>query len=84
LYTSSGQARLEASITTGVVAVSLNNQGTGYTSAPAVSFTGGGGTGAAATALISDGKIVKIIVTNPGKDYVSSPTVSFAGGGGSG
>jgi phage tail sheath protein FI len=69
-------------------AVTVTSQGTGYTSAPTVSFSGGGGTGAAATAVLgtgaSAGKVVSVTVTNPGSGYTSAPTVSFSGGGGSG
>jgi hypothetical protein len=35
-----------------VVAVTITNPGSGYTSAPTIAFSGGGGTGAAATATI--------------------------------
>jgi hypothetical protein len=51
--------------------------GSGYAAAPTVGFTGGGGTGAAATALISNGKVVKVIMTNNGSGYTSAPTVAF-------
>lgn len=58
--------------------------GTGYTSAPTVVFTGGGGTGAVATATIASGAVTSITVTNKGSGYTSVPTISFTGGGGSG
>jgi parallel beta-helix repeat protein len=58
--------------------------GTGYGSAPTVGFTGGGGTGATATASVTDGVVTSISVTNGGSGYTSAPTVSFSGGGGSG
>lgn len=64
------------------VAVSVG--GSGYTSAPTVTFTGGGGTGAAATALINDGQVVGVIMTNNGSGYTSAPTIGFTGGGGTG
>ena len=57
-------------VTTGV-----QMQGSGYTSAPAISFTGGGGSGATATATVSGGKVTKITVTAPGSGYTSNPTV---------
>jgi hypothetical protein len=69
---------------TGVTEVDITNGGTGYTSAPAVSFTGGGGTGAAGVAEVSNGKVVSIILTSGGSGYTSAPAVSFAGGGGTG
>ncbi len=57
--------------------------GSGYASAPEVSFTGGSGTGATATALIS-GSVSTASVTNGGRGYTSTPAVSFLNGGGSG
>lgn len=72
-----------------VSAISVDTQGSGYTSAPAVSFTGGGGgTGAKATAVLGTGanaaKVVSVTVTNPGTGYTAAPTVAFTGGGGTG
>lgn len=66
-----------------ITAVTVGNQGTGYTSAPTVAFSGGGGTGAAAVATVSGGHVTKITVTNPGTGYTSAPTVTLTGGGGS-
>lgn len=66
----------------GITAVTVNTQGTGYTSAPAVSFTGGGGTGATAVAVVTEGKVTAVQVTNPGSGYTTAPTVAFTGGGG--
>lgn len=65
--------------------ITVTAGGSGYTSAPTVSFSGGGGSGATATAYVgSGGAVVGIIVTNGGSGYSSTPTVSFSGGGGSG
>lgn len=58
--------------------------GSGYASAPTVVFTGGGGTGATATAVVSGGAVVSITITNIGSGYTSAPTISFTGGGGTG
>jgi pectin methylesterase-like acyl-CoA thioesterase len=59
--------------------------GGGYTTAPTVTFTGGGGSGAAATAIISAGGVVTgLNLTANGSGYATAPTVSFAGGGGNG
>lgn len=66
----------------GITAVTVNTQGTGYTSAPTVSFTGGGGTGATAVAVVTEGKVTAVQVTNPGSGYTTAPTVAFTGGGG--
>jgi hypothetical protein len=64
--------------------ISITNAGSGYTSAPTVVFTGGAGSGAAATAVISGGVVTVIRITNPGTGYTSAPSISFDGGGGSG
>lgn len=58
--------------------------GSGYTSAPTVTFSGGSGSGAQATATISGGAVTRINVTNAGSGYSSLPAVSLTGGGGSG
>ena len=65
-----------------VAGIQITNAGTGYTSAPVVAFTGGGGSGAAGTAVVADGSVTGVIITNPGSGYTSTPTVSFTGGGG--
>ncbi|MBN1367752.1 MAG: type II secretion system protein [Dehalococcoidales bacterium] len=68
----------------GVSSVTVDNGGSGYTSAPDVILTGGGGTGAEAVAIISGGEVVEIDITNGGTGYTSAPDVSFSGGGGAG
>ncbi|SDB54427.1 Phage tail tube, TTP, lambda-like [Pseudomonas sp. NFACC13-1] len=67
-----------------VSSIEISSGGTGYTSAPTVALTGGGGTGATATASISGGAVTGITITNPGSGYTSVPTVAFTGGAGSG
>ena len=68
-----------------VRSVNVGNGGSSYTSAPTVSFSGGGGSSAAATATInSDGEVNGVAMTNNGTGYTGIPTVSFSGGGGSG
>jgi hypothetical protein len=69
---------------TGAVGVVLSNGGTGYTSAPTVNITAapGGGTNAAATAIVNGGVVTQIVVTNPGAGYTSAPTITFSGGSG--
>ena len=62
-----------------VQGVDLTNPGTGYTVAPKVSFTGGGGSGAVGIASIGDGIVGIITVTDGGSGYVTSPTVTFSG-----
>lgn len=60
--------------------LTLTNGGSGYTSVPAVTITGGGGSGAAATVQVSG--ISAITVTNGGSGYISAPAVTITGGGG--
>lgn len=68
-----------------VYKVNMTAAGTGYTSPPAVNFSGGGGSGAVGTALLgSDGTVVGVRVTSAGTGYTSNPSVSLTGGGGSG
>jgi hypothetical protein len=57
--------------------------GTNY-SAPTVSFTGGGGTGAAATLTQSGGAVNTITFTNYGSGYTSAPTAVIADATGTG
>jgi hypothetical protein len=47
-------------------------------SAPIVTFTGGGGHGAAASATVANGAVDKITVTDAGSGYTSTPTVVIA------
>ncbi|HKS22733.1 MAG TPA: C25 family cysteine peptidase [Thermoanaerobaculia bacterium] len=61
--------------------INLTNGGAGYTSAPLVTISGGGGTGAQATASVSGGQVVAVTITNGGTGYTSTPTVSFGGPG---
>jgi FtsP/CotA-like multicopper oxidase with cupredoxin domain len=69
----------------GLTALTLTAGGSGYTSAPTVSFSGGGGSGAAATATLASGAVGAINVTNGGSGYVTPPpTVVITGGGGTG
>src|ERR1700757_296427 len=63
--------------------ITVTNGGSGFTSAPTVTFSGGGGSGAAATATIANGVIISIQITNAGTGFTSAPTIGFTGGGGS-
>ena len=55
--------------------------GTGYTTAPQVSITGGSGTGATALAVVSGGSVVAVILTSGGVEFKSSDTLTVAFGG---
>ena len=62
-----------------VQAVELTNPGAGYTVAPKISFTGGGGSGATGITSIGDGVVGVITATDGGSGYVSAPSVTFVG-----
>jgi len=70
--------------------VTITNPGTGYTTAPVVSFIGGSGTGLIATAHlgtevgVDDTTVTSITITNMGSGYTSAPTIQLTGGGGTG
>lgn len=64
-----------------VTGVTVTAGGSGYTSAPSVTFTGGGGTGAAATATVSVGAVISVTATAGGSGYTSAPMVGFGGPG---
>jgi hypothetical protein len=59
------------------ITIKSGDGGAGYTVAPAVTISGGGGTGATATASVYNGVITAITVTNPGTGYTSAPTVTI-------
>jgi parallel beta-helix repeat protein len=57
-----------------LVNVTVTSGGTGYTT-PAILLEGGGGSGATATARVSNGVITGIVLTSLGGNYTSPPTV---------
>ena len=82
-----------------VTAITLTNAGAGYTTNPAVTFTGntcgvnlnatavaaaGGGSGAVITTSLAPSSVTGITVTNAGGGYLAAPTVTISGGGGTG
>ena len=70
-----------------VTSITMTCGGSGYTSPPTISFTGGGGTGASAvvdTAAILSTSVSTVKISASGSGYKSAPTVVFTGGGGSG
>ncbi len=66
-----------------MLSLTLNNGGSGYTSAPGVTLTGGGGSNAFATTTLSPSSLTNLSLTAGGSGYTSAPGVSFSGGGGS-
>jgi hypothetical protein len=65
-----------------VVRLTLVEGGSGYSSAPDVAISGGGGTGATAVAELADDAIVSLKLKTGGSGYTSPPTITFSGGGG--
>lgn len=61
----------------GVVRVQVNQGGAQYGLAPEVSFIGGGGAGAHATATVANGAVIAIAMTNNGTGYTTPPTVQI-------
>lgn len=68
----------------GILSIPVTTQGSGYTTAPAVTISApaAGGVQATATAVlgtgVNAGKVVSITVTNPGTNYTATPTVTIA------
>ena len=67
-----------------VGSVTITAGGASYTSVPTVTFSGGGGSGATGTVVVSSNAVASITITNKGTGYSSAPTVTFIGGGGTG
>ena len=66
--------------------ITLTSGGTGYqfgttnfSLTPAVSITGGGGTGATATVTLSGDSVASIAITSGGSGYTSAPTITIGG-----
>ncbi|WP_162800899.1 hypothetical protein [Chryseobacterium sp. KLBC 52] len=68
-----------------VTGITINNGGSGYTSAPTINFYGGGsvvngGSKARATAVVSNGQLTGITINNGGSGYTTAPTITVSGG----
>jgi len=65
-----------ATITAGfVTGITVTSGGSGYTSEPAVTLSGGGGSGATAKAILSGDKVALTLVMTAGSGYSTAPTV---------
>ena len=64
--------------------VVITNPGAGYTLAPTLQVTGGGGSGAAGTVFIGDGAVGIVTLTDAGSGYTTAPTVTITGPGAGG
>ena len=72
-------------VDTAITAVRVTAHGSGYTTAPHVSISGGALTGATAFAIIdSTGKVRHVVVTNVGRGDPTGATISITGGSGVG
>jgi hypothetical protein len=67
-----------------VAHITLANGGSGYTTPPTVSVSGGGGNGVTAEAVLADGAVSYVKLNGAGQNHTSPPQVSFSGGGGTG
>ncbi|HXG48130.1 MAG TPA: hypothetical protein VNO52_10935, partial [Methylomirabilota bacterium] len=73
------KARAVAEVVNGfVVGAVITDSGCGYTNAPLVLIQGGGGSGATAQAVISNGRVTEIVIINPGRGYGGVPRVEIA------
>jgi len=62
-----------------VQAITITNGGTGYTTAPILTFSGGGAiTQAQGSCNIINGSIASVTVTSPGYGYTSIPTITLS------
>ncbi len=83
LYGTLSYTPLAGAILSSVTSVTITSPGS-YATVPAVVFSGGGGVGASATAVLgSAGQIASIRINSGGSGYTSTPTMSFVGGTGS-
>ena len=64
---------------TSIESILITNAGFGYTEAPTITISGGGGTGAAATCSINtaSNSIVRFTITQTGVGYGTAPTVTI-------
>ena len=63
----------------GVSSVTITYGGSGYTSAPTVTFSAPtSGTTATGTAILTGGVVTGVIITDPGSGYTAAPTVMFS------
>ncbi len=64
-----------------ITAITVTNPGSGYTSAPTITFTSATGIGAAATAVVDYSGVVNAITVDVAGGGYSAPAVTISGGG---
>ena len=57
--------------------VDVSYGGSGYIVPPALTVTGGGGSGAKLRAIVNNGSITSVVVLDPGTGYITTPTISI-------
>lgn len=67
-----------------VTGAAISGTMTGYLAGDTVAFSGGGGTGVAATLTVASGAVTAITFTNFGSGYTSAPTAAITTAGGTG
>jgi hypothetical protein len=60
-----------------VLEVNMTSPGSGYTSAPAITLSGGGGSGFIGASVMTATGVQKVYVSNSGDNYNSVPTAKF-------
>jgi formylglycine-generating enzyme required for sulfatase activity len=67
-----------ATVTAGfVTGITVTSGGSGYSSEPAVTITGGGGSGATGKAILSGDKVALVVVQTSGSGYTNLPIVTI-------
>ena len=61
-----------------ITTIAVVSGGSGYTSVPTVTISGGGGTGASAIANVVGGVVTGITITSAGTGYASNPTITIS------
>lgn len=73
----SGGQVTSVSLNGSVLEINMTNPGSGYTSAPSVHVSGGGGSGFVGAAIMNGTGVQRVYVSDAGDSYTSVPTVSF-------
>ena len=60
-----------------ILEINITNPGSGYTSAPQVTLTGGNGTGFVGAAVMNGTGVQKVYISDAGEDYTSIPLATF-------
>jgi hypothetical protein len=78
-----GSVNITAGAVTGItlngsiLEINITNPGSGYTSAPEVTLTGGGGSGFVGAAVMSGTGVQRVYVSDAGDEYTSIPLAKF-------